>query len=98
MSKKESFDKLYSIHCAIEEIDRIPESKNCGPTKDDSKIDLVLNIIKDIDKRELDDTIVNKVVSDIREGLLIMYINELNKLNKDLNINESEQPVYRYDY
>lgn len=98
MSKKESFDKLYSIHSAIEDIDRI-SSYNFKDNKTESKIDLVLNFIKDINKRELDESIVDKVVADIREGLQIMYMNELAKLNKDIKLDTKVSPqsniVYR---
>lgn len=63
------FIKLNNIFSAIKDIDRIYTGNS------NNKIDEALLAIKDIDTSEFSDEVKEKIIIDIREGLLGMYRN-----------------------
>ena len=74
------FDKLSTVYDAIKGLDKVLESKN------DDKIEEVINCIKEIDRSEFDPEIQNRIITDFKEALLKIYNDTLESLNLDIDI------------
>lgn len=87
MIGKDEFDKLYMLHSALTSIDAVDASYNDEPhTIGDSKLDRVLTIVKDIDKGLFLENFSTNIINNIHAAVLDIYINELNIINKDINL------------
>lgn len=89
MTSSDRFEKLKNTYNAIRDIDRLLllENEDCK-----EKIDEVINIIKDIDKREFDLEYQNSIVSIIRSALLKIYKTDFDSLNREINLsNDMEE-------
>lgn len=83
---KSEFEKLNEIYTSITDIDRILKTAD-----DRDKLDNVFNAIKNINRSELDQQIINNVISGIRNALVKVYHETLTEINKNI----TPEPVTR---
>lgn len=76
---KSEFEKLNEIYTSITDIDRILKTSD---NKD--KLDNVFIAIKNINRSELDQQIINNVISSIRNALVKVYQETLVEINKNI--------------
>ena len=77
---KDEFVKLSTIYEAIKDLDRISKSDN------DEKFDDAVNAIKNINRKEFDSDIQNRIINGIREALIKIYQENVNSLNTSINL------------
>lgn len=86
---KSEFEKLNEIYTSITDIDRILRTSD---NKD--KLDNVFNAIKNINRSELDQQIINDlVVRGIRNALVKIYNETLAEINKNVYIDPRSVPI-----
>lgn len=76
---KSDFEKLNEIWTAIKDVDEIYNSNS------EDKIDDIINAVKSIDKKEFDQEAQNIIVSGFRNGLLNIYKQLFDSLNKGID-------------
>lgn len=80
------FEELSKLYHAIKDIKDII---NEGTTlrNSDSKIDGIMNAIKEIDHNDLDDDTINKIASLLEEAIVKLYAKKFKEVNDSIGVN-----------
>lgn len=87
MSLSPDFEKMQELHSAIKHLNQIKAKSS------EDKLDETFNAIKNINKSEISEEILNKVVDTITDGLIEIYFATSTKLFGE--IKPPAQPSYR---
>ena len=83
------FERLKTLFTAIQNLD------NTTAVKNDNKdvLDAVLDVIKDIPKSEFPVDCQEKIISNIRESLVVLYNNELKQLGSRIGLDYKDPDI-----
>lgn len=87
MAASDEFEKLKDLYTAISDLDRIFNSDS------EEKFDAAVNAVKNLNRKEFSSKLQNKIVSDIKEAVIEIYINDMNSLNGSIGLSETENKV-----
>lgn len=81
MAIKADFEKLEILYTAINDLNKVLESKDSN-----TRIDDLFNAIKEIDKSEFDADIQDKIISYFKEAIVKIYTDESIRLNSSIGV------------
>lgn len=79
---KQEFESLSMLYTAINDIDNIISR----PNNDESKLDDVLQAVKEINKKDYDPSIEATIIQQIRNAIEKMYIDRVRTINESIRI------------
>lgn len=85
MSKKDTFNKMYELHTAITDIDKIMSRSEELDQNGDTKLDAILVTVQNIPKKDYDKQLANNIANGIRSAILDMYNRTASELNGEIN-------------
>lgn len=76
MAKKDTFDNMYTLYTAIDDIDKIINDPNEINQNGECKLDQILFYVKDIPKKSYNPELSATIISCIRQAVVELYEKE----------------------
>ena len=84
MAKKDTFDNMYTLYTAINDIDKIVNDPNEIDQNDQCKLDQVLLYVKDIPKKDYNPELSATIISCIRQAIVELYEKEASTITESI--------------